>query len=135
MFSRLARTVVKVLVASLIVGTILAHFGISTGELIKTAGLSPDRIEEPAREAFAWALPNLLLGSLVIAPLWFLLFCSGCRARAGIDDDFCYGRTGVPLTTLNLASSEAAMTARPTTPIMMLQTAFISGFTPRRTSE
>src|SRR5579862_464050 len=43
--------------------------------------------------------------------------------------------TGATLTTFNLASSEAAMTARPTTPIMMLQTAFISGFTPRRTSE
>jgi hypothetical protein len=40
MLNRLTRTLVKVLVASLIVGTILAHFGISTGELIKTAGLS-----------------------------------------------------------------------------------------------
>ena len=40
---------VKVLIASLIVGTVLAHFGISTDELIKTAGLSPERIEELAR--------------------------------------------------------------------------------------
>ena len=64
--NRLTRTLVKVLVASLIVGTILAHFGISTTELMKTAGLSPERIEELAREGFAWALPNLLLGSLVI---------------------------------------------------------------------
>jgi hypothetical protein len=30
---------------------------------------------------------------------------------------------------------EAAMTATPTTATMMLHTAFISGFTPRRTSE
>ena len=70
----LTRTLVKVLVASLIVGTILAHFGISTGELMKTAGLSPERIEELAREGFAWALPNLLLGSLVIVPVWFLFY-------------------------------------------------------------
>jgi Family of unknown function (DUF6460) len=74
MLNRLTRTLVKVLVASLIVGTILAHFGISTTELMKTAGLSPERIEELAREGFAWALPNLLLGSLVIVPVWFLFY-------------------------------------------------------------
>jgi hypothetical protein len=74
MLNRLTRTVVKVLVASLIVGTILAHFGISTEQLIKTAGLSPERIGELAREGFAWALPNLLLGSLVIVPVWFLFY-------------------------------------------------------------
>ena len=73
MFS-LTRTVVKVLVASLIVGTILAHFGINTEELIKSAGLSPDRIEDLARQGVAWALPNLLLGSLVIVPVWFVLY-------------------------------------------------------------
>jgi len=61
MLSRLAVTMVKVLIASLIVGTILDHFGIKTSELIKTAGLSPDRIEELARQGVAWALPNLLL--------------------------------------------------------------------------
>jgi hypothetical protein len=74
MFSRLTRTMVKVLIASLIVGTVLAHFGIRTDELIKTAGLSPDRIEDLARQGLAWALPNLLLGSLVIVPIWFVLY-------------------------------------------------------------
>ena len=74
MVSRLFRTLVKVLIASLIVGTILAHFGLNTDELIKTAGLSPDRIEDLARQGVAWALPNLLLGALVIVPVWFVLF-------------------------------------------------------------
>jgi hypothetical protein len=74
MLNRLTRTLVKVVVASLIVGTILAHFGITAGELMKAAGLSSERIEELAREGLAWALPNLLLGSLVIVPIWFLLY-------------------------------------------------------------
>jgi hypothetical protein len=74
MLNRLTRTLVKVLVASLIVGTILAHFGITTDELIKTAGLSPDHIGELAREGVAWALPNLLLGALVIIPVWFVFY-------------------------------------------------------------
>jgi hypothetical protein len=74
MLSRLTHTTVKVLIASLIVGTILGHFGIKTDELIKTAGLSPERIEDLARQGLAWALPNLLLGSLIIVPIWFVLY-------------------------------------------------------------
>jgi Family of unknown function (DUF6460) len=78
MLGRLTRRLLKVLIASLIVGTVLAHFGISTSDLIRTAGLSPDRIEDRitdlARDGLAWALPNLLLGSLVIIPIWFVVF-------------------------------------------------------------
>jgi hypothetical protein len=74
MLSHLTRTVVKVLVASLIVGTILAHFGIKTDELFKSAGMSPERIEDLARQGLAWALPNLLLGAMVIVPVWFVFY-------------------------------------------------------------
>ena len=38
MLNRLTRALVKVVVASIIVGTILAHFGITTDQLMKTAG-------------------------------------------------------------------------------------------------
>ncbi|MGC1776920.1 MAG: hypothetical protein WBB34_03180 [Xanthobacteraceae bacterium] len=70
----LTRTVVKVLIASMIVGTILTHFGIGPEQLVKLTGLSPERIEDLARAGVAWALPNLLLGSLVIVPVWFLFY-------------------------------------------------------------
>jgi len=68
------RTVVKVLIASMIVGTILTHFGIGPDQLVKLTGLSPERIEDLARAGLAWALPNLMLGSLVIVPVWFLFY-------------------------------------------------------------
>jgi hypothetical protein len=74
MLSRLTRTMFKVLIASMIVGTVLAHFGISTDQLIKTAGLSPERVEDLARQGVTWALPNLLLGALVIVPIWFVIY-------------------------------------------------------------
>ncbi len=69
MLGRLTRTVVKVLIASLIVETVLAHFGIKTDVLIKSAGLSPERIEDLARQGVEWALPNLLLGAMIILPV------------------------------------------------------------------
>jgi len=68
------RTLVKVAIASLIVGTILAHFGVTTDQLIKAFGLSQDQIMELAQRGITWALPNLLLGSLIIVPVWFLFY-------------------------------------------------------------
>ena len=68
------RTLAKVVVASLVVGTILAHFGISADQLMREFGLSADRVEDYARKGLAWAWPNVLLGALVIVPVWFIVF-------------------------------------------------------------
>ena len=74
MLHPLLRTLVKVAVASLIVGTILAHFGITAEQLIKESGLSYERIEDMARRGLSWAMPNLALGAMVILPVWFLFY-------------------------------------------------------------
>ena len=68
------RTLVKVAIASLVVGTILAHFGISAQQLMHDFGLSPERLQDYARQGIAWALPNVALGALVIVPIWFLVY-------------------------------------------------------------
>ncbi len=70
----LLRTLVKVAVASLIVGSIMEHFGLTLAVLIRGAGVTPARAQEMARQAIAWAWPNMVLGATVILPLWFLIF-------------------------------------------------------------
>jgi hypothetical protein len=74
MLPRLFSTLVKVAVASLIVGTILAHFGITADKVLREVGLTPERLAELARQGLNWALPNLLLGSLIIVPVWFVIY-------------------------------------------------------------
>jgi acetyl-CoA acetyltransferase len=74
MLNPLFRTLVKVAVASLVVGTIMAHFGITAEQLMREVGLSTERIQEYARQGFAWAWPNVLLGSIVIISIWFVVF-------------------------------------------------------------
>jgi hypothetical protein len=74
MLHPLIRTLVKVAVASLIVGSVLAHFGITAEMLLRESGMSLERIEEMARRGVAWALPNLLLGSMIILPVWFVIY-------------------------------------------------------------
>lgn len=74
MFYATLRTLAKVVVTSLVAGTILAHFGLTTDQLMRTVGLSTERVEDYARQGFAWAWPNVLLGALVIVPVWFIIF-------------------------------------------------------------
>ena len=73
LFSTL-RTLVKVAVASLIVGTILSHFGITSDVILREAGVTPERVVELGRRAWDWAAPNVLLGAMIIVPVWFLIF-------------------------------------------------------------
>jgi len=74
MFHPLIRSLVKVAVASLIVGTILTHFGITPEMLVKELGFSFDRIEDVARRGLSWAVPSLMVGAMVILPVWFLFY-------------------------------------------------------------
>ena len=67
------QTLVKVAVASLIVGTILSHFGITADALMREAGVTPERVYDYGRRAWDWAAPNVMLGAIVIVPIWFLV--------------------------------------------------------------
>ncbi|NVO17745.1 MAG: hypothetical protein HXX10_27285 [Rhodoplanes sp.] len=71
---RVLHTVVKIAVASLIVGTVLAHFGITFEAMSTELGISPERLEQAVRRALAFVVPNLLLGAVIIVPLWALIY-------------------------------------------------------------
>lgn len=71
---RLLYTLAKVAFASLVAGAILSHFGISSEQVLKLAGLTPERLHDLAQRALAWALPNVMLGAMVIVPVWFLAY-------------------------------------------------------------
>ncbi len=68
------RTLVKIALASLVVGTVMAHFGITPEQVIGATGLSTGHLEDLARQGLAWVWPNVLLGAMVIVPVWFLVF-------------------------------------------------------------
>ena len=67
-------TLVKVLIASLVAGIILNHLGITPDELIQRSGMTREQMQELAQQGIAWALPNVMLGALVIVPVWFLIY-------------------------------------------------------------
>ena len=64
----------KILFASLIVGAGLSFFDVTAIDVLAKAGLTPQQVGEMLSESVSWALPNIMLGSMVIVPVWVLTF-------------------------------------------------------------
>ena len=66
MIYRFSITVLKILFASLVVGFALSTLNITAEQVMTEVGLSPERALAWTQHAIAWAVPHLLLGSMVI---------------------------------------------------------------------
>lgn len=79
--SRMLSSLGKVLFASLITGTVLAALGISTRDIFPGwAGeidQLTDTIELALNWAVIWAIPNILIGAIIIVPVWLILVAFG----------------------------------------------------------
>jgi len=86
MFDDFVRTVVKLGVASLLLGTALAYFGITPEKLLRELGFTPEQAMDLVRRGIDWAMPNLSLGALVIVPVWLVVYLfRPPRPRARLD--------------------------------------------------
>lgn len=64
----------KLLLASLIAGALLNLFGMSAETILASIGLTPLEAWEYVARFIAWAIPNVMLGAIVILPLWFFAY-------------------------------------------------------------
>jgi hypothetical protein len=71
---RILSTVFKIGLASLITGAVLAEFDISAADLLAGAGLTPEELAAHAISAWQWALPNIILGSMIVLPVWLVIY-------------------------------------------------------------
>ena len=71
---RLLSALVKSVLASLITGAVLSALNLSAAELLAEIGLTPERVFGLLQEGAAWAIPNIVLGSMVIVPIWFVTY-------------------------------------------------------------
>jgi hypothetical protein len=63
----------KLIVVSLITGVVLSAMNLSAEGVLANVGLPPQRLAL-VEGALAWALPNIILGTMVILPIWLLMF-------------------------------------------------------------
>lgn len=67
-------TIFKIAVASLILGAGLSLFDITAADLLSKVGMTPESVWEQASRAIEWAIPNIILGSLIVVPVWIVIY-------------------------------------------------------------
>ncbi|HTV71367.1 MAG TPA: DUF6460 domain-containing protein [Rhizobiaceae bacterium] len=63
----------KIVVISLLTGAALSAFDMSAADVLARIGLTEDKALELLQRGTAWALPNILLGSIIIVPVWLVM--------------------------------------------------------------
>ena len=64
------RTLFRLLLASLAVGLLLSLFDLRPEELLHSLGDNAREIFEAAVDLVRWAIPYILLGAVIVAPIW-----------------------------------------------------------------
>ena len=64
----------KLTLASMISGALMNLFGLSADRLLATFGLTPVELWDHIVHFVAWAIPNVVLGAVIILPLWFFAY-------------------------------------------------------------
>jgi len=63
----------KIVVVSLITGAGLSLLDLSASDILVEMGLTPERVVGLLQVGASWALPNIVLGSMVIVPVWLVV--------------------------------------------------------------
>jgi len=71
---RYVSAVLKILLVSLVTGAGLSAFDITAADVLAEVGLTPDNVLDMLQRGVAWAIPNIVLGSMVILPVWLVIY-------------------------------------------------------------
>ena len=71
---RIASLVFKIGAASLIVGLVLSGLNVTPEKVLSDMGITPEQVIEIFRRGITWAAPHILLGSMIIIPVWIIIY-------------------------------------------------------------
>jgi hypothetical protein len=63
----------KLIAVSLITGMVLSAMNLTAEGVLGHVGLTPERMAL-FQQGISWAMPNIILGTMVILPIWLLVF-------------------------------------------------------------
>ena len=73
-------TLIKVMLASFVLGVLLAFFNIEPKELLENFGETIQSIFEIVARIVEWVVKYILLGGVVVVPIWLIFILIG-KAR------------------------------------------------------
>jgi hypothetical protein len=68
------RTVLHVLLASLVVGMVMAWFEVQPGDILRWITGNVDDVLNNAQAWIGWAIKYVLLGAVIVVPIWLLTY-------------------------------------------------------------
>lgn len=71
---RIVWGLIKLSLASLLAGWLLGVFGITQDSILQAASLTRDDISNFLSRATDWTVPRLVLGALVVVPVWLFTY-------------------------------------------------------------
>jgi hypothetical protein len=71
---RFASAFLKILLVSLVTGAGLSAFDVTAADILTEIGLTPENVLDMLQRGAAWAIPNIVLGSMVIVPIWLVIY-------------------------------------------------------------
>ena len=69
----MGRTIVKLLIVSLILGLVLSFFDISPQGLLRSLGATVEDIAAILASLLEWSIGYILIGAVVVVPIWLIL--------------------------------------------------------------
>jgi hypothetical protein len=64
----------KLAAVSLITGAVLSAMNLSAETILARVGLTPEKLLELLERGMQWAVPNIILGLMVILPVWAVVY-------------------------------------------------------------
>ncbi|MGE0502832.1 MAG: DUF6460 domain-containing protein [Rhizobiaceae bacterium] len=64
----------KLALVSLITGAGLSALDIQAADILNEIGMTPENVLGLLERGATWAIPNLVLGSMVIVPIWLVVY-------------------------------------------------------------
>ncbi|HSM19497.1 MAG TPA: DUF6460 domain-containing protein [Hyphomicrobiales bacterium] len=74
MVLRVISTIVKITLASLVVGVALAFLDIKPEDVLKDVGLTPEDLLSYIDHSVSWATPHVIVGAIVTVPVWLVIY-------------------------------------------------------------
>ncbi|MEP3048452.1 MAG: DUF6460 domain-containing protein [Roseibium sp.] len=72
--SQFLSTLLKIAVFSLLVGAGLSFVDITAEDVLASVGLSPMEIWVYLHLFIDWAIPNMILGAVIVVPVWLVIY-------------------------------------------------------------
>ena len=71
---RFIASLVKILLASLLVGLGLSALNITPEQILPDLGMTPEQLLDFGQRGLRWALPHVILGALITVPVWVVMY-------------------------------------------------------------